>query len=79
MERNMLIPRHIGVDMTIPAVKLESPRMLSHILTNSLPERVVSPIFAINPFSSKGAHLKGGKWSVMLSSSGALQLKILEK
>ncbi len=45
MERNMLIPRHIGVDMTILTVKLESPRMLNCILTNSLREKGSIPYF----------------------------------
>lgn len=63
MERNMLIPRHIGVDMTIPAVKLESPPDAeSYIDEFFTRERVVSPIFAINPFSSKGSAFK--RWEM---------------
>jgi lipopolysaccharide heptosyltransferase I len=63
VERNMLIPRHLGIDSPVPAIKLEAPsdaeayidKFFSH-------EGIAPPVFAINPFSSKGSRFK--RWDI---------------
>ena len=63
VERNMLIPRHLGVDRTVPALKLEAPPDAeSYVEEFFAREGIAPPVFAINPFSSKGSGFK--RWDI---------------
>jgi lipopolysaccharide heptosyltransferase I len=63
VERNMLIPRHLGTGNAVPEVKLEVPAdaelYIDQFFTR---EGVAAPVFAINPFSSKGSRFK--RWDI---------------
>jgi ADP-heptose:LPS heptosyltransferase len=63
IERNMLIPRHLGIDSATPEIRLEvPPDAASYIEQYFMRERITSPVFAINPFSSKGSTFK--RWDM---------------
>lgn len=63
VERNMLIARHLGVDIAVPSIKLETPPDAeSYIDEFFVREEIVSPVLAINPFSSKGSAFK--RWDM---------------
>jgi lipopolysaccharide heptosyltransferase I len=63
VERNMLIPRHLGVDIRMPAIKLEAPPDAESYVNEFLVrEGITTPIFALNPFSSKGSVFK--RWDM---------------
>jgi len=63
VERNMLIPYRLGADSVIPEVRLEAPPdAVSYIDQFFTRERISSPVFAINPFSSKGSRFK--RWDM---------------
>jgi ADP-heptose:LPS heptosyltransferase len=63
VERNMLIPRHLGVKKDIPEVLLEvSPEAASYIDQFFAREQISPPVFAVNPFSSKGSAFK--RWNM---------------
>jgi len=63
VERNMLIPRHLGIENAVPAIKLEAlPDAESYIDEFFSREEIVPPVFAINPFSSKGSVFK--RWDI---------------
>jgi heptosyltransferase I len=63
VERNMLIPRHLGIDSDIPEIQLEAPPdAASYVEQFFTQERISSPAFVINPFSSKGSRFK--RWDM---------------
>lgn len=63
VERNMLIPRHLGIDIRVPTIKLEaSPDAESYVKEFLVHEGIAPPLFAINPFSSKGSAFK--RWDM---------------
>jgi ADP-heptose:LPS heptosyltransferase len=63
VERNMLIPRHLGIDSAIPSIKLEAPPDAeSYIEQFFTREGITCPVFAINPFSSRGSRFK--RWDI---------------
>ena len=63
VERNMLIPSHLGVNITTPAINLEAPPVAeSYINEFFAREGIIPPVFAINPFSSKGSVFK--RWDI---------------
>ena len=62
MERNMLIPRHLGIDSAVPSIKLEALPDAESYIDEFFPVKVVPPVFAINPFSSKGSVFK--RWDI---------------
>lgn len=63
VERNMLIPRHLGIKGPIPAVRLETnPEAEKYIDEFFAREGITAPVFAINPFSSRGSTYK--RWEM---------------
>lgn len=61
--RNMLIPRHLGVDIAVPSIKLEPPPDAVSYIDEFLSHAGIrAPVFAINPFSSKGSSFK--RWDM---------------
>ena len=63
VERNMLIPRYLGIESVIPEVQLEAPSDAASYIDQFIArERIASPVFAINPFSSKGSRFK--RWDI---------------
>jgi len=63
VERNMLIPRYLGVKSNVPAIQLEAPpHAQAYIDEFFAREGIQSPVFAINPFSSKGSSFK--RWNM---------------
>jgi len=61
--RNMLIPRHLGVHSGVPTIKLEAPPDAESYGNEFLVhEGIAPPLFAINPFSSKGSAFK--RWDI---------------
>lgn len=63
VERNMLIPRHLGVENAIPKVRLDvSPEAALYVDQFFAREGIDHPVFAINPFSSKGSVYK--RWGM---------------
>jgi ADP-heptose:LPS heptosyltransferase len=59
----MLIPRHLGADIAVPAIKLNAPPDAeSYIIEFFTREGIKPPVFAINPFSSKGSAFK--RWGI---------------
>ena len=63
VERNMLIPSYLGTGNTIPEVKLEPPPDAELYIDQFFArEKIAPPVFAINPFSSKGSRFK--RWDI---------------
>ena len=63
VERNMLIPRHLGVEAYVPEVRLEVPHEAAAYIDQFLArEQITPPVFAVNPFSSKGSVFK--RWDM---------------
>jgi heptosyltransferase I len=63
VERNMLLPRHIGSERHIPDITLVAPREATQYIGRFFEtEGIASPVFAVNPFSSKGSAFK--RWGI---------------
>lgn len=63
VERNMLIPSYLGTGNAIPEVKLEPPPDAELYIDQFFArEKIAPPVFAINPFSSKGSRFK--RWDI---------------
>jgi len=63
VERNMLIPRHLGIDTRVPSIRLEAPpEAESYVNEFLVREGITTPVSAINPFSSKGSAFK--RWDM---------------
>lgn len=63
VERNMLFPRHLGINGPVPEVRLdESPEAHAYIGEFLAGAGTPRPIFAVNPFSSKGSRFK--RWDM---------------
>jgi len=76
VERNMLIPRHVGASGAVPELNLVAPpeavAYIDHFLKSA---GISSPFYAVNPFSSKGSAFK--RWDI--SRYGELIRRIREK
>jgi heptosyltransferase I len=76
VERNMLIPRHVGVSGTIPELTLVAPaEAVAYIDRYFEHTGISSPAYAVNPFSSKGSAFK--RWDI--GRYGQLIRRIREK
>ncbi len=76
VERNMLLPRHIGTNGVIPEIVLVAPGEAGAYIDRFFEkEGISSPVFAVNPFSSKGSAFK--RWD--LDRYGQLIGRIREK
>lgn len=63
VERNMLFPRHLGIQGPVPEVRLdESPEAEAYIRGFLARSCTARPVFAVNPFSSKGSRFK--RWDM---------------
>jgi lipopolysaccharide heptosyltransferase I len=63
VERNMLIPRHLGIGADIPEVQLEVPPDAESYVDQFFTRlQIDPPVFAVNPFSSKGSTFK--RWGM---------------
>jgi len=63
VDRNMLLARYLGAGEKIPAPVLAAPVEAKSYVDAFLAEAcITSPIFAVNPFSSKGSSYK--RWSI---------------
>lgn len=63
VERNMLIPRHLGVQGGVPSINLVPPPDAESYVDDFLRgERITGPFFAVNPFSSRGSRFK--RWDL---------------
>lgn len=76
VERNMLIPRHVGVNGAIPELALVAPSdAVAYIDRFFESSGISSPAYAVNPFSSKGSTFK--RWDI--GRYGQLIRRIREK
>lgn len=63
VERNMLIPRHVGTDRSVPELTLVAPaEAVAYIDRFFESSGIPSPVYAVNPFSSKGSAFK--RWDI---------------
>ncbi len=63
VERNMLLPKYLGIDGVIPEVTLKIPADVNEYIDNFFSRiGIGTPIFVINPFSSKGSRFK--RWGM---------------
>lgn len=63
VERNMLLPRHIGLAGDIPRLALVAPPDAIAYVSRFLEgQEIKPPLFALNPFSSKGSAFK--RWDI---------------
>ncbi len=76
VERNMLIADHLGAGRQVPDVELVVPAEADRYIDDFLSRSDVSgPVFAVNPFSSKGSEYK--RWSI--DNYGSLIRKIKDE
>jgi heptosyltransferase I len=76
VERNLLIPRSLGWQDSHPEIQLAVPRAADTYMDDFFARAsVTSPVFAINPFSSKGSTFK--RWD--LERYGKLVRKIKDE
>ncbi|OPY72029.1 MAG: Lipopolysaccharide heptosyltransferase 1 [Syntrophorhabdus sp. PtaU1.Bin002] len=63
VERNMLFPRYLGINGPVPEVRLDvTSEAEAYIDRFFAGTRINTPIFAVNPFSSKGSRFK--RWDI---------------
>ena len=63
VERNMLIPRHMGGPLPVPEVALVAPPEATASIDRFLDTAGIrAPIYTVNPFSSKGSRFK--RWDM---------------
>ncbi len=63
VERNMLLPRHLGVKSSVPEIDLAvRPEDAEYIDRFFEKQGISKPVFAVNPFSSKGSTFK--RWDI---------------
>jgi ADP-heptose:LPS heptosyltransferase len=63
VERNMLLPKYLGIDGVTPEVTLTVPESVDEYINKFfLSMGATAPIFAVNPFSSKGSMFK--RWDL---------------
>jgi lipopolysaccharide heptosyltransferase I len=65
VEKNMLLPRHLGAKGAVPEIDLlATPEAAAYIDRYFEKEGIssLSPVFAVNPFSSKGSSFK--RWDI---------------
>jgi len=63
VDRNMLFPRHLGIEGPVPEVRLDvSPEAEAYIARFFTGAGREGPVFAVNPFSSTGSRFK--RWDM---------------
>lgn len=63
VDKNMLMARYIGADSAVPEVTLKAPGSAGAYIDNFFQHAGIrSPVFAVNPFSSKGTGFK--RWPI---------------
>lgn len=76
VEKNMLIARYLGADGEIPEARLVVPAEVETYIDAFFSEvRISTPVFAVNPFSSRGGIYK--RWNI--KQYGALIKKIRDE